>query len=73
MESSELERRFMHKTIEKDGKKMVHLNVGKDYYVLLHDWPLSTVWNLNGSLDPVMNQVYGRGYVSMEVFFHGGY
>lgn len=58
----------MHKTIEKDGKKMVHLNVGKDYYVLLHDWPLSTVWNLNGSLDPVMNQVYGRGYVSMEVF-----
>lgn len=60
----------MHKTIEKDSKKMVLLNDEQDYYILHHDWPLSTVWNLNGSLDPTVNQMYGLGSVSMEVFTH---
>lgn len=54
-----------------EGKKQVKLNYYVDkYYPLKYDWPLDTVFNLNGSLDEQKNARYREGKVYIEVFTH---
>lgn len=58
----------MHKIEIINDKKAIKLNYENSYYYTKYDWPLDTIFNLNGSLNKEINKKYSEGQVYMEIF-----
>lgn len=54
--------------LNENNKKIVKLNYSDNYYELLYDWPLDTIWNINGSLNEELNKKYRPEGVYIEIF-----